>query len=270
MRLWYQLVSSERGMNHMIGAIQRLCNEAADPGTVVEVRGTAQGALGDQYRLFLNYDAREILDNAMDVRRGGGYDAFLLGNSLDPALVELRELLDIPVLTFMEVACHTACMMGARFGLIATNQRLIPRYVEIVFGYGLRDRFSGASAIDFSNIRALNDVFADRDLGRACVDQILEAARRNLDQGAEVIIPTGPLTALLRMHGINELEGAPLLDCQSLLVKAGELMVKMKRLTGQHVSRRLLYEAPSPELLEHIAEVRSITKLRSVQSDGPQ
>lgn len=247
----------------MIESVQRLCDEAAAPGTVVEVHGTEHGALGDQYRLFLNYDAREVLEHAIDVRRDGGYDAFLLGNSLDPAVVELRELLDIPVLTFMEVACHTACMMGSRFGLISTNPRFVPRYLEMVAGYGLRDRFAGASAIDFSNVRALNDVFSDREAGRSCVDQILKAARQNLEQGAEVIIPTGPLTALLRMHDVNELEGAPLLDCQALLVMAGEAMVKMKRLTGHHVSRRLLYEAPPQALLEQIAETRSIPKLRS-------
>lgn len=234
----------------MIESVQRLCDEAAAPGTVVEVHGTEHGALGDQYRLFLNYDAREVLEHAIEVRRNGGYDAFLLGNSLDPAVVELRELLDIPVLTFMEVACHTACMMGSRFGLISTNPRFVPRYLEMVAGYGLRDRFAGASAIDFSNVRALNDVFSDREAGRSCVDQILKAARQNLEQGAEVIIPTGPLTGLLRMH-------------QALLVMGGEAMVKMKRLTGHHVSRRLLYEAPPQALLEQIAETRSIPKLRS-------
>lgn len=258
MRLWYQLVSSETGMANVVGAIQSLCSQAADPNTMVEVHGTRHGALGDQYRLFWHYDVREILDNAIAIRRTGGYDAFLLGNSLDPAVVELRELLDIPVLTFMEAACHTACTMGETFGLVATNRRMIPHYREIVARYGLGSRCGGIEAIEFSNIRGLNDVFASKDAGKDCVDQILTAARRLMDRGVEVVIPTGPLTALLRLHDANEIEGVPLLDCQSLLVKMGELMVKMKKLTGVHISRRLLYEAPSPSFVSHVSSVRGI------------
>lgn len=258
MRLWYQLVSSETGMSNVIGAIQSLCTQAADPGTAVEVHGTKHGALGDQYRLFWHYDVREILDNAIEIRRTGGYDAFLLGNSLDPAVVELRELLDIPVLTFMEAACHTACTMGESFGLIATNRRMIPHYREIVARYSLDRRCGGIEAIDFSNIRGLNDVFASKETSQDCLQQILAVANRLIAKDVEVIIPTGPLTALLRMHEINEIEGVPLLDCQSLLVKMGELMVKMKTLTGVHVSRRLLYEAPSSAFVEQVGTVRGI------------
>jgi allantoin racemase len=258
MRLWYQLVSSETGMSNVVGAIQSLCTQASDPDTIVEVHGTKHGALGDQYRLFWHYDVREILDNAIAIRKSGGYDAFLLGNSLDPALVELRELLDIPVLTFMEVACHTACTMGESFGLIATNRRMVPHYREIVARYGLERRCGGIEAIDFSNIRGLNDVFASKESGIDCLNQIVEAASRLITRDVEVVIPTGPLTALLRLHGINEIEGAPLLDCQSLLVKMGEVMVKMKRLTGVHISRRSLYEAPRAEFLSQVSAVRGL------------
>lgn len=122
----------------------------------------------------------------------------------------------------------------------------------------MRTRCGGIEAIDFSNIRGLNDVFASKDNGKDCVEQLLRAARRLIERDVEIIIPTGPLTALLRLHGYNEIDGVPLLDCQSLLVKMGELMVKMKKLTGVHISRRLLYEAPSPTLVKQVSAVRGI------------
>ncbi len=53
MRIWFQLLSSETGLKHFIAATQKLVDRSLSPGTTVEVRGTTQGVLGDQYRLFL-------------------------------------------------------------------------------------------------------------------------------------------------------------------------------------------------------------------------
>ena len=262
MKLWYQLVSSETGMQHFIAATQALCDSAALPDTQVEVRGTRQGALGDQYRLFWNYDVREIIDNALRIRKEGGYDAFVLANSLDPALVELREIMDIPVVSFMEVCCFHACTMGERFGLVVPNMKMVPRYREIPIGYGLRDRLSSVEAIEFDNIRGFDAVFTDQALGDDCVAQILAASRRCIAQGAEVVIPAGPSTTLLTQRGIFEVDGVPLLDCYRLLVKGAELAVAMRQLTGVHVSRKLLYQAPPQDYVERVAQVRHIDALR--------
>jgi hypothetical protein len=147
MRLWYQLLSSEKRLSNFIGASGRLCARAAAPGTTVEVHGTRHGALGDQYRFFWHYDVREVIENGLAVRGSKAYDAFVIANSLDPALVELREMLDIPVLSFMEVCCFTACMMGERFGLVVPNEKMIPRYREIVHGYGLAARLAAVEPL---------------------------------------------------------------------------------------------------------------------------
>ncbi|MPS27280.1 MAG: hypothetical protein E2576_19985 [Alcaligenaceae bacterium] len=262
MRIWYQLVSSETGMANFLRATQALCDGAALPGTKVEVRGTQQGALGDQFRLFWNYDVREIIDNALAIRQQGGYDAFVLANSLDPALVELREILDIPVVSFMEVCCFHACTMGERFGLVVPNEKMVPRYREIPIGYGLRDRLASVEYIEFSNIRGFDSVFTDTRAGDDCVEQILAASRRSIERGAEVVIPAGPSATLLAQRGIFEVDGVPLLDCYRLLVKATEMVVAMKEMTGVHVSRKLLYQAPPEEYVRKVAEVRNIDALR--------
>ena len=262
MRLWYQLVSSETGMNHFLAACQTLADRAKSHGTTVEVHGTSSGALADQFRLFMNYDVREVIDHGLRIRREGGYDAFVLANSFDPGLVELREMLDIPVVSFMEVACFTACMMGERFGVVGPNQKFIPRYREIVHGYGLRDRLASVEGIAFDNIRGLNEVFVDQAAGDKAIEQIVVAARRSIAAGADVVIPAGPAAALLATRGMFELDGVPLLDCNSLLVKSAETMVEMKQLTGTHISRRLLYQAPSEELVRRVAEVRGIDLLK--------
>lgn len=263
MKIWYQLVSSETGMKNFLQATQTLCDAAALPDTTVEVRGTTQGALGDQYRLFWNYDVREIIDNALEIRKAGGYDAFVLANSLDPALVELREMMDIPVVSFMEVSCFHACTMGERFGLIVPNEKMIPRYREIPVGYGLRDRLSSVEAIEFSNIRGFDEVFTNERVGDQCVDQVKVSVRRCIERGAEVVIPCGPHATLLAMRGIHEIDGVPIMDSYRLLLKSAELAVAMHKLTGVHISRKLLYQAPPREYVEKVAEVRNINALRA-------
>lgn len=269
MRIWYQLVSSEEAMRNFLGLLQSRCDAIASPGTTVEVRGTTQGVLGDQYRLFWHYDLREFIDHGLRIRKSGGYDAFVIANSLDTALVELREMLDIPVLSHMEVCCFHACTMGERFGLVVPNAKMAPRYREIVAGYGLGSRLAAVEPIGFANIRGFDQVFTDRALGDDCVAQVLTASRRCLEAGAEVIVGTGPHSALLASRGIYEVDRAPILDCYSLLVKAAETAVAMKRLTGTHVSRRLLYESPPPELVRRAAEARDIALLRE-DGDRPE
>lgn len=262
MRLWYQLLSSEKRLSNFIGATGRLCARAAAPGTTVEVHGTRHGALGDQYRFFWHYDVREVIDNGLAVRGSKAYDAFVIANSLDPALVELREMLDIPVLSFMEVCCFTACMMGERFGLVVPNEKMIPRYREIVHGYGLAARLAAVEPLRFENIGRFDEAFTDAQVAGELHDQVLEASRRAIAGGAEVLILAGPSSAFMAQRGVFEIERAPLLDCYSLLVKSAEAMVAMHRLTGVAVSRRLLYASPPAELIRQAAQVRQIDALR--------
>jgi Asp/Glu/hydantoin racemase len=265
MRIWYQLVSSETAMTNFLGMLQTRCDAIASPGTTVEVRGTSEGVLGDQYRLFWHYDLREFIEHGLRIRKFGGYDAFVIANSLDTALVELREMLDIPVLSHMEVCCFQACTMGERFGLVVPNAKMVPRYREIPISYGLRDRLAAVEPINFANIRGFDQVFTDTALGDDCVAQVLAAARRCLAAGAEVIVAAGPHSALLASRGIYAIDDAPILDCYSLLVKAAETAVAMHRLTGTHISRRLMYQSPPPELVRRAAEVRGIDLLREVE-----
>lgn len=261
-RLWYQLLSSETRLRNSVAATQAAADRVAAPGTVTEVRGTRHGALGDQYRLFWHYDVREVVDNGLGVRERGGYDAFVIANSLDPALVELREILDIPVLSFMEVCCYTACTMGERFALVAPNERFIPHYEDIVRGYGISHRLSSTEAVLFDNIGRFDEVFTNDQVGDELMAQMRVACERAIARGAEVIIPAGPTAAFMVKRGVFQIDGVPILDCYGLLVKAAEAAVAMHRATGVCVSRKRRYQTPPTSLILQCAEVRGIDALR--------
>jgi Asp/Glu/hydantoin racemase len=262
-RLWFQLLSAQGGMTDSIAATQRACDMAASLGTTVEVRGTRHGALGDQYKIFMHYDVREVVDNGLKMRAEKTHDAFVIANSLDPALVELREMLDVPVLSFMEVACFTACQMGETFGLVLVNDRFTPHYTDIVRSYGLTSRLTGTEPVRFDNIRRLNDAFTDDKVGAELMEQLMEACRRLIARGAEVIIPAGPQSALLALRGIFQIDGVPILNSYGLLVKAAEVAVAMHRMTGVAVSRKRRYQSPPDELIRQCAQVRGIDSLRN-------
>ena len=266
MRLWYQLLSSEKRLSNFLACLGRLTAGAAAPGTTVEVRGTREGALGDQYRFFWHYDVREVVDNGLKVRAAvrasKSYDAFVIANSLDPALVELREMLDIPVLSFMEVSCFTACMMGERFGLVVPNERMAPHYRSIVRSHGLESRMAAVEALKVEMMTRFDDAFTDAAAGAQLYEQIQEACRRAIARGAEVLILTGPQSAFMAERGEHLIDGVPVLDSYRLLVKQAEALVAMKKLTGVHVSRKLLYQSPPAELIRQAAEIREIDAIR--------
>jgi allantoin racemase len=262
MRIWFQLFSSETGLKRFIAATQKLVDRAVAPGTKVEVRGTTNGVLGDQYRLFWNYDAREVIDNGLRIRKEGGYDAFVIANSLDPAIVELREMMDIPVISFMEVCCYTACMMGEQFGIIVPNRKMVPRYREVPIGYGLRDRMAAVEPIKFDDVRSLEDIFTDEKVADAMQQQVTEATRRLVARGADVVFCAGPMATMMAQRGIFQIDGVPLLDSYTLLAKTAEMMATMHKLTGVCVSRHSLYEAPPRELVQKVGKMYNVDVLR--------
>jgi allantoin racemase len=84
-------------------------------------------------------DTGEVMENGLRTEREG-YDALVLGNTFDPGLHELRELLNIPVLGLRESSVHVACLTGATFSVINVNPKFTHRIVESIKLQGLADR----------------------------------------------------------------------------------------------------------------------------------
>jgi Asp/Glu/hydantoin racemase len=165
-----------------------------------------------------------------------------VGCFVDPILDELRELMDIPVLSLAETGMLTACMLGKRFSVVSYVPQLIrKRYAELVHKYGLGDRCAGLTSFDLP--------FEDLDKGFQNPSQAIErfqvAAREAVHQGAEVLLPgCGCLNLILAENGINRVEGATVLDVSGVLMKMTELMIVLGEVSGTRISRCGLYEAP--------------------------
>jgi allantoin racemase len=253
MRIWAQVFSSRERSPVFHKALEEHLNSVADPGVHVEVHGTRKGGLGEHFRFFQAIDTRDIIDNILKCREAKGeqaYDAFLIVNSTDPALYEAREVLDIPVLGFLETASLHACMMGRTFSLVTTNPKFALSYAQKMKLYGLTERLVSVEAMTMHQLPAASNAYADPAFEQHVFDEFLVAARRAVDAGAEVIIPCGSFAVVQARKGVKEVDGALVIDGLAILVKMAETAVKIKNITGTFISRKLLYQMPGEFIRE--------------------
>jgi allantoin racemase len=233
--------------------LREILNKVKDPDTEIHVAGITEiGGIGDQFRYLEYLETGEVLKNVHRAVREG-FDAFLVGNIADPGLREAREIADIPVLGLCESAMHVACMMGANFSFVTINEKFTPRVVENVDRYGLRARFVGASRMKIERITDLGVGFEPGEAQDRIIAQFNEAARKNTDNGAEVVIAAGGVVMAMLAHaGIHETaDGVPILNGITNLVKLGEAAVKMNRIMGgRFTSKKCLYAPPPPDQIE--------------------
>jgi allantoin racemase len=257
MRIWFQLMASERRSPGFISAVQEQLDRVVSPGTGVVVRGTTHGAFSDQYRLLFHYDEREIITNGLRAQREG-FDVYAIGNSLDPGVTALREILDIPVVVQMEVSSAVACMTGERFGIVATNDKFSPRYREIVRGYGLESRLVGVDSVRFDYLPRIHEGFTDPDVAAAVVRAYEESARRLIARGADTIFGTGVHTTMAAAAGLRAVDGVVIQDTYALLARFAETAAAIHGYTGHWTSRGPLYAAPPAEVLARAGEMYQI------------
>lgn len=253
MRLWVQVFSSrERNPNFHIALEQHL-QSVVDPGVQVEVHGTRKGGLGEQFRFFQAIDTPDIIENILKCKDAKGderYDAFVSLNSTDPALVEAREVLSIPVLGFLETTAMVSCMMGRTFSLITPNPKFALSYSQKLKLYGLSERLTSIEAMDFPHLPDYRNAFIDPAAHQRVMDEFDRAARRAVAAGAEVIIPCGSHAVLQAKRGLREIDGALIIDGLAILIKMAETAVKIQRIMGTFVSRKLLYQMPGDVVRE--------------------
>ena len=260
MKIWFQLMASGSRSPGFIAAVQRQLETVVSPGTIIDVHGTTQGAYSDQFRLLFHYDEREIIENGLRAQKEG-YDVFAIGNSLDPGVVALREVLDIPVVVQMEVSCAVACMTGERFGIVGTNEKFSARYREIVRNYSLESRLVGVDSVRFDYLPRIHEGFTDPDVAAAVVDAYAAAARRLIVLGADTIFGTGVHATMAADAGLREIDGVVIQDTYALLARFAETAAAVHQHTGVWTSRGSLYAKPSAEILRRAEEMHAIPNL---------
>ena len=192
--------------------------DAAAPGTEIAAATADFGAGIVSHRAEEAIAGHAILKAIAN--HEGDFDGVLIGVSTDPALGALRALLATPVVGMTEAALLTACMLGARFGLVTFSLASAPGYREAVERYGLTGRLAGMRTIDVP----LAQAFAERE---KLTEAIVGAADALIEtDGAEVLILAGAAAAGLPA-GLQPHVPVPLLDGIVCGVRLTEAMIRL-------------------------------------------
>jgi Asp/Glu/hydantoin racemase len=256
-RIWHQSFTVLQHLGAYQDALRSHFARVARPGTEIVMHGMDPGTYRSNYPgEDIRHAGLQYLHGMQFVAAGlraeeEGYDAYAISSLPDPALREIRSLLEIPVVGYGESAMLAACLLGRRFGVLVFIAELVPLIEENVRKYGLGERFAAARDVGFR----FADVLAAYAEPSALIERFRAAARELLAQGADVIIPgEAPLCVLLASHGVSEVDGAPVLDSLSAWVKSAEMLVDLRAQSGIRGSRRgYFHEPPNRERLREIA-----------------
>lgn len=231
---------------HKFPAYQRALEEHAgkvmSPGTSVAMRGVRYEPSNLDYKCFDFLNNFQLFESVVSAEREG-YDAVAVGCFFDPILEELREAVDIPVVSLAETSMHAACMLGRRFGILTHGATLGPKYVAgLIERYGLEKQAGPLVNFDVP-FESLEEAMAGRP--EECYELTRKAAEEAVAGGAEVILlGCGLLNLIAMRNGWFRFAGAPVLDVTGCLLKTAEMMVTLRRVSNLEVSRVGHYAKP--------------------------
>jgi Asp/Glu/hydantoin racemase len=193
---------------------------------------TSPDFAGNRYVTAINLGS--VYDQAVQADKEG-FDGAIITCVFDPALVETRRAVDIPVVGLCEATLIMASLMGQGFGLISPTPMLTDALMGTVASYGMADRVLGVRAMRIPWGQQELAYFGSRDV----IEDFREVARQLVKEGADVLIPLcGLLSPLLRMApgaedeypgGLVEVEGVPVVDVMGSAVAVLRALYGLKR-----------------------------------------
>ena len=158
--------------------------------------------------------------------------------------------MDIPVIGLGEASLLAALSMGGRLGLVTIDPAFIDWHERQVDAHCFDQRVAGVRAIQI-DLPGFMRAFTDEESYRRVRADFIEQVRPLVAAGAEVIIPAGGLPMLLFARECPFIiDGALVLNGIAVAVKATEMALALKSLTGAVVSRRGTYAKASAACVE--------------------
>jgi Asp/Glu/hydantoin racemase len=238
-KVWYQSFVHPVQQAPYIKRLQAMLDAIASPGIHFEVKGL-DPPISDFDALSELRCARQVIGNALSAEKQG-YDAFVLGHFQEPALIELRSAVGMPVVSLGESKMLAALSLGGRFGLVTVDPVFLPWHDRQVRVAGLAERCAGIKAITV-NVAGFMKAYDDKRAYARVRADFVKQVRPLVEAGAEVIIPAGGLAQMLFAQERPFLiDGAPVLNGIAVVAKAAEMALALKDISGISISRRGTY-----------------------------
>lgn len=275
MRIWHQ--ASGDLDKHIVyrDALQRHATKVCEPDTELKLFGlgpkdyiqgvnsssqgntpklTTSDTLGSAYIYNLVYS--KVIENARKAEREG-YQAFVVGSFSEPFLTEIRSAVSIPVASIGEANYLLACSYGkfqAHISNVPTVARLVSSSAE---RYKLTGRVSGSYALGPD----VDEVYMRESWHKpgAIIDRFTVLAKKAIEDGADVIIPTeGVLSQLLVDHDVSRIGDVPIFDTMGIVWKYAELLARLKDRLNLGVGRAWEYRIPQEDAVSVIRRAHGL------------
>lgn len=243
MRIWYQSFVDPVEQAPYIDRLGTRLQSLASPGVTVDVHGMSPP---DRYFHPITEFrcAQQAIRSALEAEQQG-YDAFVLGHFQEPGLTECRGAVDIPVIALGEATLLYACSIGRRIGLVTIDPIFIPWHEEQIIRHGLSQRFGGVAAIK-ADLPRFMKAFTNAEEYAVVRADFVRQVKPLLERGCDVLIPAGGLPMLLLSQEQPFLiDGVVVLEGIATVLKAAEMALAMRQITGVVTSRSGLYSRAS-------------------------
>jgi allantoin racemase len=253
-RIWAQGATDQVGHRNYLAQLLPHMQACTDPGFEIEFK-TMTPSVTTVHALSEARVARAVIRGAIAAEREG-YAAFFMNHFQDVGLYDARAAVKIPVLGLGETTLLHACTIGRKLGLIAIHPAFIPIHNDQVYRYGLQQRVAGVRAMNAS-IGDYMDAFTAPAKKSELWSSFKREARRLIDDGADVIVPTGGITMMLfGQEADANVDGAPVVNGVTVVIKAAEMAIKLKQL-GVSVASRIPHSGfalPSAQTLDEFLQ----------------
>ncbi|MFC1916050.1 aspartate/glutamate racemase family protein [Chloroflexota bacterium] len=239
MKIWYQSTSTYRYepvFDEYGKTLEEQCQRIVRPDTEVHVEGY-KVMLRDieNYKALQYYQNIQSLNNMLRAEKEG-YDAFVIGCTLDVVLEEGKAMLNIPVVGISEASYHLAAMMGHLFAVVTSSSAFFEVFREQAERYGLLSKYLQGPYIYPASEDEIATALKDP---KPLMEKFKVVAEKAIADGASVIIPHPAFIATLAYKsGLTKLQDALVLDTISVAVKTAEMLVDLKKI-GIEPSRRI-------------------------------
>jgi Asp/Glu/hydantoin racemase len=216
-----------------VGAITKMLNSYASPGTTVEI-GFPDDYAGSQLMLTIGAQSKlnglhHMMETPSIVRKifwaaENGYDAVISSNTFDPGVDGGRLAVNIPVIGLCRASMHAALTLADRVGITVPLAPHVPYTWRILRTLGL-DRF-------VSDIRPIEIYGADISArGKEIFETTTRVMRGLVDETrAEIIMPLGGaiIPYVVDPKDLAAAVGVQVLNTKAIGIRFAEMCVALK------------------------------------------
>jgi Asp/Glu/hydantoin racemase len=255
MKFWYQFTADAAKHPAFVAALRRHAERVGSAGTQVTFHGMdpelGHGLLQADVILspavYASVVVPLFLRNAWKAQQQG-YDAFIIGTFAEPVLRELRSLLEIPVVSAFEASMLAGCSVAPKLAHLVLSEQTVPYVQASIDRHGLASRVSGIHLVDEVMLETTLDQQFEHP--GPYLERFRTAARIAIAAGADAVIPAeGMVAAIVAVNGLQEVDGAPVIDAVGVSILAAEHAITLTQRLGLKPSRRRAYTRPTPAAL---------------------